>query len=223
MWRSGPTFLDFVQDLTRMPVIDEIIVINNDLEKTPDHAVLMHPKVRIFSFGRNIYVNPAWNFGVHASNSDIVCIMNDDLLFDLRLFFKVADFMGNPEASKNFGSMGLSNGVIEYGQTPLTNGDIKFEPFVDQACYGFGNLMFVKKSLWSPIPDGLDITHGDVYIFDHSYFSGRQNYFITNLMHCHEGSMTVKDIQTPDFFVRENALYKEIKQELINQVSSKEN
>jgi len=46
MWQFDP-FCDFLEDLVQLPIIDEVIVINNLVELTPDHSALKHPKVQM--------------------------------------------------------------------------------------------------------------------------------------------------------------------------------
>jgi len=213
MWRHDP-FLDFVQDMVELEVVEQVIIINNDAAKTPNHQVLSNHKITVVEFGKNIYVNPAWNFGVGASKSSIVCIMNDDLSFDVRVFSRVAKFI-----QPSMGVIGLSNGVVEYGQTPVTDGMILFEPFSGQSCFGFGNLMFVNKFTWKNIPPGLDIFFGDNFIFDYNFFNNRENFFISNLFHHHSASTTVNEITQNgldlSFWNRENEIYQDIKTKLI--------
>lgn len=206
MWRYAP-FLDFVSYLCKLPVVAEVIIINNCTECTPVHTVLADSKITMVDFGKNIFVNPAWNYGVTASKTEIVCILNDDLIFDIRLLYKVDEFY-----TPDMGVLGISNGVIEYGQTPVVAGEITFEPFRGQACYGFGNLMFVNKSAWCDIPEGLNIFFGDNFIFDYSYFSGRENYMIVDTFHHHAGSQTVNQMSTN--YAEEKIIYDLIKTKL---------
>jgi hypothetical protein len=188
MWRYAP-FLDFLEYILRLDVVTEVIIINNDNTRTPVKPVLSHPKIKLVDFGENIFVNPAWNYGVRASKNDIVCILNDDLIFDIRLFYKMADFI-----TPDVGVVGKSAGEVSLGQTPLTTGEIYVEPFVNQNCFGFGELMFIHKNNWQDIPPELKIGFGEVFIFEKLLYSGFQNYLITNLFQYHAGSMTMKEV-----------------------------
>ena len=167
MWRYPP-YLDFIKYIVRLNNIREVIIINNDESKTPDDPILHHPKIKMLYFGRNMFINPSWNIGVAESNSDLVCILNDDLHFDLRLFYKVEEFY-----TPDMGALGLGSGIAEWGQTPLTTGMIDFEPFTNQNCQGFGELMFIYKQNWCDIPKGLDLGFGDNFIFDYLSNSSR--------------------------------------------------
>jgi len=208
MWKFAP-FIDFASQLVKLDVVGELIIINNDSNNTPDHPVLSDPKVKIFDFGRNIYVNPAWNLGAEIAKHDILCILNDDLIFDLRLLYKIEDFM-----TSEIGVIGLSKGLEDYGQTSFSTGEINFELFQGQNAYGFGELMFVHKSNWEPIPNGLNIGFGEVFIFEKSSFNQIPVYFITNLLHYHKGSTTVGTIPKDEAmigFERERALYESLR------------
>jgi len=210
MWNFDP-FLDFISDIVDIDVISKIIIINNNRSKTPQKKILEHKKINVIDFGKNIYVNPAWNLGVKFSKTEWVCIMNDDLIFDTKIFYKLK-YIDDP----NVGSIGLNSGKVEYGQTPVTDGQITFEPYVDQVCQGFGELMFIKKSNWLDIPKELLIAFGDNYIFDSHYFRGLQNYFITNMFHFHAGSLTNNKINNLGIYEQEKTAYQQIKNNLMN-------
>lgn len=176
MWKFEP-FLDFIAELIKQDKIGEVIIINNNVEDTPIHTVLDHPKVIVYNQESNIYVNPAWNLGVKHSRFNKLCILNDDLIFDLKLINKAHAFL---EPGK---LLGLSSGIVEYGQTPLTTGSIDFEFSVGQAGYGLGCLMFLCKQDWIDIPDEMKLYYGDNLIFDTMLYRFNQNYFITNMFH----------------------------------------
>lgn len=213
MWRYAP-FLNFLKYVIKLDVIDKAIIINNNDELTPNDEILSHTKISLVNFGKNIYVNPAWNYGVNSSKTNIVCIANDDIIFDIRLFYKINEFIKN-----DTGVIGLSRGSVEFNQTPITTGEIEFEEFNGQSCYGFGELMFVQKQNWRNIPEGLDIGFGDNFIFDYNYFSGRKNYFISNMFHHHAVSQTTNSLPESvryDFWKRESNLYEQIKYQIVN-------
>jgi len=211
MWKYPP-FLDFLKYVLKLDIIEEVIIINNDVEQTPTSKILDHDKIKMVTFGKNIFVNPAWNQGVHLSKSDIVCILNDDLHFDLRLFFKIDEFI-----TPHTGAIGLSSGIVDYGQTPVTTGTIDFEPFVNQNCIGFGELMFIHKNSWRDIPQGLDLGFGDNFIFDYYFANGYQNYFISNTFHYHKGNQTVLSFSSnerQEIYERERLQYEQIRTDL---------
>ncbi len=220
MWKYEP-FVDFLTHLCRVDIVKEIIIINNDFEKTPNAPILKHYKIKVHDFGKNIKVNPAWNFGASVATGDIIGIMNDDLIYDLKLLQKVDDFM---LSTANVGTLGLSYNDPNIGQTPFKNGQVDFEKFTGQACYGYGNLFFTLRNKWQPIPFGLDIWCGDVFVFEYFLFHGYDNYMITNAFFCHNdnkdvGSVTgTMDEQTKQLVHEEGQIYAKIREKIINKI-----
>lgn len=192
MWKYAP-FLDFLVDLTRFEMIDEIVIINNDVSKTPNSHVLKHPKINLINCETNIFVNPAWNYGVNLVKNKKICIANDDIVFDLRAFYHVEPFL-----SENSGVIGLGIDAC----SPIT-GTIKIVPATNVRPHGFGFLMFVHKDTWVEIPDSLKVYYGDDWMFNTALIDGRQNYLITNLFHYSPYSITSSyfyhhyEIETP--------------------------
>lgn len=213
MWKYKP-FLDFVSYYIKLDVVGEVIIINNDVLATPNHPVLTHPKMRVLTFGENIFVNRAWNFGVKEAKHDVVAILNDDLIFDLKVFYRVDEFI-----QPDMGAFGLCTGKVQLGQIPITNGTIDIVPYGGREnTWGFGELMFVHKKHWIDIPQGLDIGFGDVWIFERYCFNGFQNYFICNLFHYHENSTTQNSTPHPiraEILAREREIYKKWKHDFI--------
>lgn len=66
--------------------VRQVILVDNNRKKRPKDSVLSHPKVTIVDYGRNIYVNPAWNEGVARATSDQICIANDDIDIEESVF-----------------------------------------------------------------------------------------------------------------------------------------
>lgn len=209
MWRAKDLFLPFLEKLCACDSVDEIIIFDNDNTKTPTQG-LDHPKIDLLDFGRNIYVNPAWNYGVQRARNDRVCILNDDVTFDLALFDKLASLL-----TTDAGVFGLCPGVANHGQPPVTDKTIDIIPWVDQDTLGFGCLMFINKNNWVDIPGELLIYYGDNFIFDKQLSLGRTNYIITNMdFHTPFASTTKDTTITSGFLDRERALYDNVKAEL---------
>lgn len=177
MWRCQQLFEKFLNDAVDHELIDEIIIINNSVKDTPKWSSLSHFKIRMLNQKENIKVNPAWNLGVAESKNDMICVVNDDITFDMRLFDKIKDKI-TPEN----GTYGIVTGGSKMGQPEYTNGNIDFVEWTPgKTVYGFGQLFFVHKSNWTPIIDGLDIYYGDDFTFHAHLVDGLKNYMITNI------------------------------------------
>lgn len=169
MWKFTP-FPDFLSDVADSAMVKEIIIINNDVPSTPQHTVFDHPKVSILDLGQNIFVNPSWNLGAMYCNSDIICLANDDVIYDLRIFNKISEHVSNTS-----GCYGISSRMN-------IDGDIEFIPALGHDLFGFGQLMFIPKNKWIDIPSELNVWYGDNFIFDLMVKNNYINYIIKNLL-----------------------------------------
>lgn len=134
-----------LDDLQKCALVDEIIIIDNTgIFKSA------HDKVRIVTKGKNIFVNPSWNWGVSLATNKNICICNDDVNFSTDIF--------------EFAEESLKDGVIGMAtDNYYIEGEKKIEPITER-CWGWGCLFFVKKSDWIDIPDCLKIACGDDFL-----------------------------------------------------------
>jgi len=210
MWKVTDQFVNFLKVLCEYPLVDEIIIINNDVMKTPPASILAHDKIKLINFKQNIYVNPAWNLGVSTARNNKICIANDDVTFDTAVFEQLQDLI-----TKDNGVFGLCPGESFFHQIPVTDKTINIVPWTNQHTYGFGCLMFMHKSAWVDIPEGLEIYFGDNFIFDVQLSKGRKNYLITNMDHFTPFASTTSDLSiTSGFLERERIIYDKIKSNL---------
>jgi hypothetical protein len=173
----------------------------------PKHG-LSNPKISIVNFSENIYVNPAWNYGVSIAKNNKICLLNDDITFDIALFTKLNNLI-----TKNNGVFGLYPGDSNFYQEPNTTKNIDIERQYNSRCMGFGCLMFMHKDNWRNIPDALKIFYGDDFIFDyHERVLNKPNFIIKNLDFYTPYSITSNDLSiTNGFMEREGEAYKNIK------------
>lgn len=210
MWKVAEQFVDFLKVLCDHPLVDEIIIINNAILKTPAADILANPKISLLNFKENTYVNPAWNLGANTARNNNICIANDDVTFDTAVFERLQDLI-----TEDTGIFGLCPGEAFFHQIPVTDKTIDIVPWTNQHTYGFGCLMFMHKSAWVDIPSGLDIYFGDNFIFDVQLSKGRTNYLITNMEHFTPFAATTSDSTiTTGFLERERVIYDNIKSKL---------
>ena len=208
MWRCQDITQRLLINLIEHPLVGEIILINNDRLRTPEWDLLNNQKINMMSMYENIGVNPAWNMGVEHSNYDLLCIINDDIVFDPKVFDKIEPLMYASDA----GAFGIINGDPAMGQPAKTDGSIDFlewKPGMIIHC--FGQLMFTHKKNWVTIPDGLLINFGDDVIFHSPLQNGKKNYLIHNIDFETPMSATVTDptvtLVSPEQFEREREIY----------------
>lgn len=147
MWRSERT-LPMLKDLDTSDYIEEIIIVDNDTSKCPGLSDIS--KLIYLPQKKNIYVNPAWNLGVETSSCDHVCILNDDVSFDVDTAFKAA--------IRNFKMGHTLVGLHQLSYDYLDVSEMA------SSFYGFGCCMFLDKSDWTPIPGQLKIWYGDTWM-----------------------------------------------------------
>ena len=212
MWKYAP-FKDFLNELLACNDVGEVILIDNDPLNTPIDLP-NNSKLHYKTFGANIFVNPAWNWGVENAQYDYVCILNDDMKFDLN----VLDALRPILEDSNTGVVGITPGHEQYNQIPVTDGKFEIIPWnqtIHQ--FGYGCLMFINKKRWTPIPDNLLIYYGDYFIFDNYLFNDFTNYCIVNMHHYTPYAQTCVDmyIETPQKMAtlqaNEEVIYNEIK------------
>jgi hypothetical protein len=204
MWRAPGVFLQSLQNYIRSDLVFEIIIINNDVSKTPIWPDLSHPKVNLINEPTNTFVNPAWNKGVSLAQCDKICIANDDIVFDMRLFEKMLD-----RCVPENGVHGIISGEAHFNHPPTTDGAIDFiawKPWDSIHC--FGQLMFIHKGNWKPIIDGLNIYFGDDFIFHNHLYKGLTNWLIYNIHFFSPMASTSKDKSiTNGFLDREQPIW----------------
>ena len=215
MWKYEP-FKDFLNELIDCPDVGEVILIDNDPSKAPLN-LLRSPKLRYKTYGTNIFVNPAWNYGVENATNDYVCILNDDMKFDLSVLDSLRDILEDP----NTGVCGITPGIEQYNQIPITDGNYQIIPWQEgMHQFGYGCLMFVNKNSWTHIPDQIKMYYGDYFIFDKHLAEGRTNYCITNLKHETPYAQTCVDMYIKDaermtaLQTKETESYEDIKREI---------
>lgn len=82
MWRIKE-FLSDLHELNSCENVGEIILINNNIEMTPDSfSVQNYSKLIEIKPPKNMYINPSWNLGVRCAKYNKIAIKNDDTFFD---------------------------------------------------------------------------------------------------------------------------------------------
>jgi hypothetical protein len=134
-------------------LVKEVIIIDNDPNSTPN--LDKYSKVRHYTKGTNIYVNPAWNFGVSMANYRLI-LANDDIL--------IADITDVLTAILNsdFDIVGTSLNVDGLG---MRIKEINTFPIGSYGCF-----MYVRN--YVKIPEPIKIWCGDRFLFANSNKKG---------------------------------------------------
>ena len=164
MWKFDP-FLSFLQELVNHYLVGEVIIVDNNPSSRPNSDILKHEKIKLLSYGYNLYVNAAWNKAVENSKFDNLCICNDDIIFDLRVFSKAL-----PHVTPELGIMGIS---VAPWEEHITNGLIQIKEYdPSDGQWGFSLLFFMHKTQYEPVPETLRLYFGDNFVFDNCVWRG---------------------------------------------------
>lgn len=173
MWR-GRELQVMLPLVDQNPYITEIRLINNDNSKTPDWFQNTEwKKVKIADFDKNVYVNPAWDFGIRNSKTDTICLMSDDICFDTRVFDFLKDKMGPEQGIIGPDSTSFFRRVMgnEISITLREN---------ESHNIGYGTLMFLNKKNYVPFPEQIKIFYGDTWLYMTSVVLGKTPRKLTN-------------------------------------------
>ena len=143
----------FINKLQNFDLIDEIILINNAPQKYSGRYSNLW-KIRELKYD-NIYVNPAWNVGVYQSKNELVCILNDDVDFNLDVFGFIKEELERDDVK--------IIGVSKSSYYRDSDDDFYLEK-VEVRNRGWACIMFFKKKNWTIIPSDLKIYFGDDYL-----------------------------------------------------------
>lgn len=159
--QRSPLLAPLLERLSASPHVAQVVVVDN----TGGGFSSELQKVEVLSPGRNIFVNPAWNLGVRESDSPLVALCNDDVLFDVDHVLRSVRL----RLEKGAGVIGPSPACFD--STPQRRA-LAFRPTYELS-YGFGTLMMFDRESWVPLPEHIRIWFGDAYLFQSQQ---RRNY-----------------------------------------------
>lgn len=184
MWYAE-NFCDFLAKILDLPVVEEVVIINNCVERTPDHASLKHPKIKMHNMQENIYVAPAWNLGAKLAQNDLLAFLSDDVIVNLNVFQRAYDFVQDKKDTLGVISV-LTYDVNDDSYNRFFKTDsIEFfsandeDPNKRPPSTGMGNLFFIQKKDWVDIPKEIKIFHGEVLLWNY-FYDLKRNYIIAD-------------------------------------------
>lgn len=155
LWKSSRIHI-LLKSLIECEYVDEIILIDNSREFKNYYDTLK--KVRVVSPLVNIYVNPAWNYGVKFSKNNFIALINDDITFDTKIFGKLSE-----DSLKEYGFIGMYEKNYEISNNSETNWIFEnWHPNMHP--HGWGCFILFHKDNWIPIPDEIKIWFGDNFM-----------------------------------------------------------
>lgn len=160
-------FCSYVESYVNHSKVNKVIIVDNNKSKRPSHEILKHSKVQIICYGKNIFVNPAWNEGYNRAKSEILAIINDDINVSHDVFDMVYDFglKSGDLIGVNLRGYQDNYKIDDYIDTKEEIVKLNYkdnEPIGGQA-WAFGICMFMLRESYTPIPNLYQLWYGDDY------------------------------------------------------------
>jgi beta-1,4-mannosyl-glycoprotein beta-1,4-N-acetylglucosaminyltransferase len=170
MW-CDENFIESLEKYCSYESVKNIYLIDNQKSQRPNNSILQHSKIKLICYNKNIYVNPAWNEGYYRSNADVICLLNDDVFVEEKLFDYVANLnMSDIDIIGSYLKGTIDNFHIHsqhYKQDELIKLNVNKKQPIGGQSYAFGVCMFVKRSSYKVIPSLYKIWYGDDYLIQH--------------------------------------------------------
>lgn len=177
--------------LDQHELIGEIILIDNDQSKTDQELLKKLNKLVYWTYGQNVYVNPAWNRGANLAKYDKLFFLNDDCLINIKELDKIYEEITPDKGIIGYSKLSYCTYTIDAFDSLVDSGfgdDVYIEPLdpreypqhsgMPHMCYG--SAMFMHKDNYHPIPSDFRIYYGDLYIYLMNLKKGIHNYHIEN-------------------------------------------
>lgn len=154
-----------IKELCNNNNVEKVVILLNNKDKIIE---LLHPKLKVIDDKENLYVNPAWNYGLSICNTEYYLIINDDVLCHKDIIDKCIKLLNE---NKNYDLLFIDTKeekLEDYKVNILKcieDVEIKNIMYIPMHAIS-GCFMFGRKSTWVPIPEELKVFYGDNWIMD---------------------------------------------------------
>ena len=156
----------------------ELFIIDNDKDNTNYYAD--DKRIKMFTMEQNQFVNPSWQLGFEYTSNDRVCIVNDDIIFNIKRFHNFV-LESNAKAICMTNWNRINKDLSKWELVDINS------PNARPA--GGGQLMMILKENWPRLPYKMKLWHGDDIIY---YY----NTLIKNIKFCFIRGMAVTGEQS---------------------------
>lgn len=131
----------------------ELIIIDNT---NSTYTCPTDSRVKIFKMEQNMFINPSWQMGYQHATNDRVCLLNCDIILDVKRFHNfILDNDIQAVCMTNWNKIDKDKDKWK----AITINSPNARPA------GAGQLMMVKTSNWPTLPYSLKLWHGDDIIY----------------------------------------------------------
>jgi GT2 family glycosyltransferase len=156
--------------------VGEVIIIDNNSKERPNDEILRSDKITLVDEGRNLYFNPSINLGASLAKFDILCILNDDVVFDPVIFKVVDDNYDKDKIGLIYPHPDYFNRAEEHPELIKNLKLIQATKTLD----GFGCCMFIHKENFIQIPNEFVHHFGDEFQHRIQIKNKKTNYYLYN-------------------------------------------
>lgn len=140
-------------DFTKYGLKEELGTINLYQET---FIIYKHGKFKIVETKENIFTSKSWNIGHTLSDSEILCLLNDDVVVGPKTYNFVSSSI-----NEEVGIIGIND--FYFSQRSNQNLPIKVQP-IDKRPNAFGCCMFMLRKKYSEIPETLKVWYNDDWL-----------------------------------------------------------
>lgn len=207
-----------IESLIEDDFVDEILIIDNSLKGGLTYD---SQKVKVLSKGENLFVYPAWNYGIENMRNEYFALLNDDLLLPKNFFAQVSDFI---KSTPECGLVGLESSTVidekdknfyEYPPSSF----LLFKPIKAihaEHNHYWGSAIFGRKENYFKTPQDMLVWYGDDYLILKNTVQNKTCYAIHNTKVKHFGGLSSKNSKLDKIKKRDSEIYKEIENSLVN-------
>lgn len=135
----------------------ELIIIDNATSNFEDDLLT------VIKPNTNTGVNPAWNAGVSLSKYQHVLLLNDDITFNFKLFFK---FLQQIDINNlDYGIIACDREKFAIREINEDTDELSLAKNEHGRFFGFGCFMILNKTYYHLIPSPLKVFYGDDFIY----------------------------------------------------------
>tara|TARA_R110001606_G_scaffold5566_1_gene25491 strand:+ start:1241 stop:2002 length:762 start_codon:yes stop_codon:yes gene_type:complete len=154
LWKS-PNIFKLIKSFESIINSDaQLIIINNNVDGNDYQP--QDRRITVLKMRENEFINPSWQLGVDYSLNNKVCIVNDDIIFDVKRFH---EFVIEKDAKAIcFTAWNRVDKDLDVWElVEIENGNARPA--------GGGQLMLVNKENWPTLPYEMKLWHGDDVIY----------------------------------------------------------
>jgi len=177
LWKANEIYNSIEQFKRLQDKNVELIIIDNTNSNFYDND----PRIVIVKCSNNIFVNPSWNIGARLAKNKYICLLNDDIYFNLVPV--INSFKSFIESYPKLGIIGFN--MLSLNDKNELNDDsdiLELEDTTGIVPFAYGCCMFLKKEDYVQIDESYKIFYGDTLLIVSIVDKQRKRmYYIKNI------------------------------------------